>query len=50
MEGKLISILVFVAVYALVATEMVNKAVAALLGVGVILISGGKKLGSRLHS
>ena len=41
MESKLLIILVFVAVYALVATELVNKAVAALLGVGVIIIVGG---------
>lgn len=40
MEGKLISILVFVAVYALVATEVLHKAVAALLGVMAILILG----------
>jgi Na+/H+ antiporter NhaD/arsenite permease-like protein len=40
MESKLIAIFVFVAVYALVATEVLNKAVAALLGVMVILIAG----------
>lgn len=40
MDSKLISILVFVAVYGLVATEMLNKAVAALLGVMAILIVG----------
>ena len=40
MDSKLISILVFVAVYGLVATELLNKAVAALLGVMVLLILG----------
>jgi Na+/H+ antiporter NhaD/arsenite permease-like protein len=40
MEGKLISILVFVAVYVLVASEVLNKAVAALLGVMAVLILG----------
>jgi len=40
MDSKLISILVFVAVYGLVASELLNKAVAALLGVMVLLILG----------
>ena len=40
MESKLISIVVFVAVYGLVATEVLNKAAAALLGVMVLLIVG----------
>jgi hypothetical protein len=40
MEAKLLTVLVFVAVYALVATEVLNKAVAALLGVMVILMAG----------
>lgn len=38
MEGALIPILVFLAVYAAITFELVNKAVAALLGVMVLLI------------
>ena len=40
MVDKLTSILVFIAVYGLVATEVMNKAVAAVLGVMVLLILG----------
>ena len=40
MAHKLISILVFIAVYGLVATEVMHRAVAALLGVMVLLILG----------
>lgn len=38
MEGTLVPIIVFVAVYAAITFELVNKAVAALLGVMVLLI------------
>ena len=40
MDNKLLTILVFAAVYGLVATETLNKAVAALLGVLLIFIVG----------
>jgi hypothetical protein len=40
MESKFLSILVFGAVYALAATEVLNKAVATLLGVMALLIVG----------
>jgi Na+/H+ antiporter NhaD/arsenite permease-like protein len=38
MEGALIAVIVFVLVYALISFELINKAVAALLGVMVLLI------------
>ena len=38
MEGALIPVVVFVIVYALISFELVNKAVAALLGVMVLLV------------
>ena len=40
MANKLISIVVFIAVYGLIATEVMNKAMAALLGVMVLVILG----------
>lgn len=41
MDGALLPIAVFVAVYALISFELVNKAVAALLGVMLLLITHG---------
>ena len=38
MEGALLPIVVFIAVYAAITFELINKAVAALLGVMVLLI------------